>query len=270
MGEGLQGLADQVQENLGELLSADQTPPDEGLPDDAGQGVDVRPLVEIFVSNLFRRHVRGRADHHAGLGHTRVETGRQRDSEIEELGLKPVRAGHQEDVVGLDVPVDDVRLVCGRQGRARLPEEPGHLARRPWPELGQETGQATPSEQLHDQEGGSVLELAAVEEGGDSRVLDPGDQLRFPGQAEAHRRVTQELGFDDLESDISLERLVVPREDGPHPALADEPLETVSPVDPEGEDARRVEHRSVLGARSRFDRVVRSGCVRKAASAQGT
>ena len=80
-----------------------------------------------FATSLFRSHVPDRAEHQAGfcrsgtggVGGDRilVEAG---ETEVEQLDV-PVRPHHH--VLGLDVPVDDLRSVCDSQSLGDLPRD---------------------------------------------------------------------------------------------------------------------------------------------------
>ena len=77
-------------------------------------------------------------------------------------------------------------------------------------------------DELHHQVGPAVVRGAAVEEGGDVRVLEPGQDLALRPQAtqQAPRR---DPGTDQLQGHLALEALVVPNRavDRTHPAAAD-------------------------------------------------
>ena len=91
------------------------------LPRDETQAVDVAARVERRALDLFRRHVRGRSDRHAGHGELRVAGHRAREPEVRQQ--RPV-LWVDEDVFRLHVAVNDAH-------RVRRPERARDVAREP-------------------------------------------------------------------------------------------------------------------------------------------
>ena len=58
-------------ERGGNILSAESEPPRQHFVEHAREGPDVGALINRFATRLLRAHVRGRAEHDAGLGHGR-------------------------------------------------------------------------------------------------------------------------------------------------------------------------------------------------------
>ena len=81
--------------------------PRQQLVQDAAEGVDVGAGVRPFAAGLLRRHVVGRAHHHAGGR----DGGQGLGAGYAEIGDLRRAARGDEDVLGLDVPVNDARCV---------------------------------------------------------------------------------------------------------------------------------------------------------------
>ena len=78
-----------------------------------------------------------------------------------------------EDVPGLEVAVDDAAVVEERQALADLAEEEGRLLRaQPAGRLVQQLPQAGPGDELHDDEGASLVVVLDVEDRDQVRVLE--------------------------------------------------------------------------------------------------
>ena len=81
----------------------------EHLEENAAEGVNVGACVSVLACRLFGRHVVGSSHHDAcgRHGRQRLATG---NTEVRDLGDA---VGIDQDVLGLDVAVDDSRLVGG-------------------------------------------------------------------------------------------------------------------------------------------------------------
>ena len=133
---------------------------------------------------------------------------------IEELGdpeIEQLRdaVGGDQDVARLEVAVDDQVLVGEVDRRADLPEE---LAAARW--VGSFRVVAIlvdrlPLDVLHDEVGAAVLGGAAVEQLGDVRVVEVGEDLALGAEA-ADDLVRVHAAPDELEGDLLLELLVGP------------------------------------------------------------
>lgn len=113
----------------------------EHLVDDDAYGIDVGPLVRLGKAILLRRGVPGGTQQPgvracAGLGHPGgVKVDQHRI------------ATPQQDVLRLDIPVDDPRMVELGEGLAQLHGDPLHPGRRERPGL-QQKGQRVPADIL--------------------------------------------------------------------------------------------------------------------------
>ena len=95
------------------------------LVEDDGQGVKVARRHHGIAKRLFRAQVLRGTDNHASTGHSvhgsvAHEFG---DAEVEDLQFLPAFLHRHEQVVGLDVPVEDVVLVSFLQRTAGLQEQ---------------------------------------------------------------------------------------------------------------------------------------------------
>ena len=111
---------------LGGRARADRVAAGEALVDDEAGGVDVALGPDRRAAGLLGRHVGHRA-HHAP-GHREAALAREPGhAEVGEVGAA---VGADQDVAGLDVPVDHSPLVGVRQGARRRPRRSSRSRRR--------------------------------------------------------------------------------------------------------------------------------------------
>ena len=92
--------------------------PEEHLPDDQPEGVNVGACVHVRPARLLGRHVRQRAHHHSG-GRSRDRTGHgAREAEIEDDGQL---VGIDHHIAGFQITVHHARFVRGGQPRRDAP-----------------------------------------------------------------------------------------------------------------------------------------------------
>ena len=127
IGLALEDLRDHVRYRVSRVCLL----PDQHFVEHATECPDIGSGIDPPSARLLRTHVGGRAQHHAGLGHRGGNRGRKgqillvrirvhgpRQSEVEDLH-RPV--GHEPDVRGLQIAVDDFLLVRGLQTERDLP-----------------------------------------------------------------------------------------------------------------------------------------------------
>ena len=218
---------------LGEVLahelakgsSAEHRLSAEQLVHDRAERIDIRAMIDGHPARLFRRHVRGRADHRSGCGlesHVFVVPVEQlRDAEVEQLDeLGPVRGRHDDHVIRLEIAVHDTYGMCGAQAVADLHqdgERAGHVdsGPRPFPE-------ALPAQQLHDDEGRAIFDLDEVRDVDDIAMANAIDGLRFLEEAQHRVAPASVIGAQQLERDLAAELHVLGAIDVAHAALAEE------------------------------------------------
>ncbi len=138
------------------------------------------------------------------------------EAEVEDL--HPAVVG-DEDVLGLQVPVDDPLLVRGGEAVGDLERVVDRLALR---ELaaGEDRAQRLAFEELLDDVGRAVV-LADVVDGGDVGVVEDAGGLRLLLEAAQAVGVGGEGGRQDLDRDVAAEARVLGAVDLPHAARAD-------------------------------------------------
>ena len=198
------------------------------------QRKEIATPVQFFPAGLFRRHVRDRAERHsragqvvhsAQSGHGRgsdlfcrgLALGRHQlgQSEIQDLRL---RALGQEDIRGLEVPMDDPGLVggferigdldCNFEGLSpgqRLPRN--HVLER------------LPFQQLHHDEG-LTLELVNFVDGANVGVVETGGGTGFALKALQGLRVADQIGREELQGNASTQSEILGAVNHSHAAAA--------------------------------------------------
>ena len=215
-----------------ELSRRERRLPDQHLVEDHAQGVEIGARVDGLSHRLLGGHVLGRAEDRADLGQgllpvpfVRAELG---DAEVEDLGEVHVTVPiHQHDVVGLQVPVDDARLVGGGEGFGDLPRDVdgaqgGERALRV-----EGRAQAVTLDVLEHEVKGAVFQLPEVQGPGDVRVLDARGGDRFPLEARHDLGHGRHLPVQHLERHRLAHVDVLSPVHGPHAAA---PQQTRDPV----------------------------------------
>jgi hypothetical protein len=178
-----------------------------------------------------------------GLSHASTARGahRERDPEVgyERLALR------QQDVGGLDVPVDHAPLVRRLQRARHLLRQRDRLVDRQLMLTVEALPERLPFHVRHHVEEEGVR-LSRVEEREDMRVLQVGGRLDL-GEESLGPHHGGELGLQDLERDLALVLEVVGEVDGRHAALAELALDTVAAFEGRVQAGDRVAHQ--LGTR---------------------
>jgi hypothetical protein len=126
-----------------------------------------------------------------------------RDAEIEQLGRA---VGRHQDVGRLDVAVDDQVLVRVLNGRADLLEESQPLLRPQVLALAIEV-EADAIDIFHHQVRHALPGRAAVQQAGDVRVVEVGEDLPLGAKA-TRQRVARQSAVDELDCDLLAKLLV--------------------------------------------------------------
>ncbi len=178
------------------------------------------------VLELLRRHEGGRPHGRPGEGQGRHARGRLaarrlREAEVREPDRAVLRL---EEVRGLQVAVDDPRLVRERDEEGRAAEPVDALRERP----ARHVERARSGDEVHGEvEALPALELAPVEGADEARLLaEPVPQERLALEA---RAALGHVGERDLERDLGAELLVPRLVDGAHAAATELALDRVTP-----------------------------------------
>ena len=144
------------------------------------------------------------------------------EAEVEHLRVIPLhRRLHEEDVLGLEVAVDDPRLVRLVERAAHRDEDGKRPLHRERPLGAHRLVQVLPLEELHDDVERPVVELAEHEHLHGVRVRELAHRPRLAPEAGHEVLPVRELGMEDLHAHhpvhLGLERLV----DRAHAARAD-------------------------------------------------
>ena len=199
------------------------------VKDDA-QRVHVGFVIDIAgVAALLRRHVQRGAHHDPGARHDLIaaalvfllELG---DTKVEQLGAlaaRHLRVLHDHDVVGLQVAVDDLFGVGGRQCGGQLLDQPQCIHHR------HPSGGLHPRverlalEQLHDDVGGAVRELTKCRDLDQALMINDVDGAGLVDEAGGDLLVLGVLFVEDFDGDALTDGLVDGFKDGAHAAFPD-------------------------------------------------
>ncbi len=153
---------------------------------------------------------------HVGRDSLRLDVGQLGEAEVEDLHAA---VPGDEDVLGLEIPVDDPLLVRRREAVGDLQRVVDGLARRQARAL-QDVPQRFAFEQLLDDVRLAVV-LADVEDGRDVGVVEGAGGLRLQLETAQAVGVGGEGGGEDLDRDVAVQARVPGAVDLPHAAGAD-------------------------------------------------
>ena len=209
---------------LGVRVSLERLPAREQLVENRPEREDVRTVIDREPFHLLGRHVAHRPHDHPGLRVARARRGARllalrdgldplRQPEVEDLEMAVSR---NEEVLGLQVPVDDALLMGGGESLRDLQCVVHGLLLRNLAGV-ELSAQRLPFQKLHDGVGDPVL-VSEVVDREDVLMGEGRDRLRLalePGQRVGIR--CDGLG-QDLDRDVAIQLLVPRPIDLPHPA----------------------------------------------------
>ena len=199
----------------------------EHLVQDRSERKDVRAVIDGESPHLLGRHVAQRPQHHAGLrvGGTcrpaglvvrRNHLDPLREAEVQDLEM-PVLV--DEQVLGLQVPVDDALLVGGGEAPGNLDRVVDRLLRREGPRL-EFLAQRFAFQKLHDGIGDAVLR-PEVEDREDVRMRERRDRLRLALEPGQRLGIGRDGERQDLDRHVPVELLIPSPVHLSHAARAD-------------------------------------------------
>ena len=229
-------------------VGVERQPTGQRLVGNGPQREQIRALVHVGVPRLghLGRHVVRRAEDLLGAGERGQGPPHLGDPEVQHLDLRPpVVARAEEDVGGLEVPVQHALVVRRGQGRADLAHDRDqHRGGHPSVD-GQPLGQILTLQQLHHHERRSVGQRVEVQHVDDVAVSQAAANLRLT--AEPLQRigvVTQRLA-QDLDRHRAREPHMLAGIDHAHRPVAHQVLDAVGPgqqLPRQGVGARGVTH----------------------------
>ncbi len=202
--------------------------------EDDAEGKEIAASVEIFAADLFGRHVGDGAERAAGAGEmlfprtlrccgvgngVGADGGGARnfcETEVENFGGTPLG---DENVGGLDVAVNDSRVVSGVEGVGAVDadfEEEFDFQRV----RGDEVLERSAVEKFHGDEGAAVV-FADVVDGTDVGMVQRGGGTRFTLESFERLRIVGEIVGEKFESDEAAEARVFGFIDNTHSATAE-------------------------------------------------
>ncbi len=218
-----QSLDDLAQHGLGRVARIGRLA-HQHLEEHAGQGVDVgRGADGLIARGLLRAHVVRRAHAQARLREPRAACAhRQGDSEVGDQRLSPA----QEDVAGLDVPVDDTGVVGDLERVAHRDGDAQGFVHGKLLLPADAVGQRLALDVGHHVEEEAVG-LTGVEEGKDVGVLQVRGGLDL-GEEALGADDRGQFGLEDLDGDLSVVLDVLGQVHRGHAAFAELPLDPVA------------------------------------------
>ena len=213
----------------------------EHLVQHAAKRPDVRALVDRQPARLLRTHVRGGAEQAAleravQLGRREREAWRDLvaqfglgEPEVEHLHAT---VGRQLDVLRFEITMNDATLVCGIERIGDLPRDRQRLGDRECTRdasIGgttQALSERGSFDELQHQGWRAGVLLDAVDLS-DVRMIERGEDTRFPIEARAALGIGDPLRRQNLDRDVAAEPAVATAVHRPHAAHAQEPLDHV-------------------------------------------
>jgi len=169
------GVDADLDQQIAERLALERHLADDALEGDHGERPEIAAAVDrLRPLRLLRAHVARRPEDRAGargvaLGAAGPVAGDLGAAEVEDLGDLLVVVLHEEDVVGLEIPMDHVALVGLGEGAADVRDDADRVGEGEALEAREAGGEALPFEELHRDEGHALVH-AVVEDLDDVRA----------------------------------------------------------------------------------------------------
>jgi len=186
------------------------------------------------VGGLLGGHVAGRAHDFAGLGGSFSPQGvwladagiGSRATFADQLRQTEVRDLHaaaavQEDVLGLDVPVNDATVVGVLQGVTKLGHDGQRLARGD-AAAREELAQVHAVHELHEDEKQPVVRAAEIVNGDDAGMVELGEGAGLAGETVGEGGIVAEGAGEDFQRDEAVELALARAIDRAHAAAPDD------------------------------------------------
>ncbi len=129
--------------------------------------------------------------------------------------------GHQKQVLGLQVAVNDPGSVRSRQGRPCLAGDVQGLRHRETPPVGQALLQRHPFEKLHQDVGRALGRHASVEDFDDIAMPDGAGRPRFVEKTPDQLRILRQRRVQDLDGGATFDQRILGKVHLPKTALAE-------------------------------------------------
>ena len=216
--------------------AAERWLPSDHLVHDRAQRIDVGPHVDGVTQHALGRHVGRRPSDHAGLGHGHAlgQRGCPRDAEVQHLHVAvAVGPGRQEDVLGLEIPVDDALLVSLSQRRTDLPDDVERVRHGHRPARLEPRPEVLALQVLHGDEEDALVGLPEVVDRDGVRTRQPARRLGLQHEPTHGQLVRGHLALEHLESHDPVHAELPGLVDRAHASGADESLDP----EPPGHDA---------------------------------
>ena len=222
-----------LDEHVGARAPGERGGAGEHLVGHSAEGIQVGHGGDFGLMGLLGGHV-GWGSHEMRHGGEAFVGGCGKDadgSEAEDLEMLHVApfsgqvGRHDDEVRGLDVAVDQVLGVHGREPGRRLSEEERRASGRHRTFLVDDPGEQLAFEQLEDDEGEAGGAPAEVDDTDDVGMADAAERHRFAPKALEHLSVGPEVAEQDLERVMTVENLVlglIHDPHGPHPETLSE------------------------------------------------
>lgn len=198
------------------------------LIENRAEGKQIAARVERLTTSLLGRHVSDRADCGAGAGKKSVmRRGNRlafdrafgfqqlRQAEIQDLGVAAIG---DEDIRGLDVPMDDAFFVRGIQSVGQLHAESDCARNRHWPAR-QNFLERLAFEEFHSDEGSAFVFLDRMDDA-DAGMVQGGGGTCFAKEAFHCGRIFEAAVLQELQSDAAPQLRIFGFIDESHAATA--------------------------------------------------